>query len=224
MIANRFNPLGKAFSKTADAYIQDGLILHWDGIENVGYGTHDSASTVWRDLVGGVELTLNGGATWSKNALVLDSTGFAQNLEATGYTDSLYSLEVVIRCTGNNYYRQIVANIGTRFMFGFFDSSLFYVGRNTLKYRRFPITQELHEGTNTFGKALSPYAAFLNGETRIGNDGDWWTPSVDGITLGASNAGNYGKFIGEIMAVRGYNRNLTEEEFKFNADIDKERF
>lgn len=42
---------------TAADYVQDGLIAHWDGIENVGYGLHDDNPTYWVDLTGG-------GADW----------------------------------------------------------------------------------------------------------------------------------------------------------------
>ena len=39
-------------SYTAADYVQDGLVGLWDGIENVGIGTHDSSSETWVDLTG----------------------------------------------------------------------------------------------------------------------------------------------------------------------------
>lgn len=53
-------------------YVQDGLIAHWDAIENVGYGLHDSSSTVWIDLVGYRHATLAPFAYFSDNALCCD--------------------------------------------------------------------------------------------------------------------------------------------------------
>ena len=36
---------------SAAHYVQDGLVLHFDGIENAGLGKpHDSSATVWKDL------------------------------------------------------------------------------------------------------------------------------------------------------------------------------
>lgn len=35
---------------TARSYVQDGLIAMWDGIENAGWGVHDSSATVWHNL------------------------------------------------------------------------------------------------------------------------------------------------------------------------------
>lgn len=33
-------------------YVQDGLIAHWDAIDNVGTGVHDPSATTWKDLAG----------------------------------------------------------------------------------------------------------------------------------------------------------------------------
>ena len=43
---------------TARDYVQDGLVAMWDGIDNAGWGVHDPSATVWKDLVGGNDLTL----------------------------------------------------------------------------------------------------------------------------------------------------------------------
>ena len=50
------------------AYIQDGLVVQYDGIENAGPGAHDPAATVWVDLTGnGHDLVLNAGDTVGAN-------------------------------------------------------------------------------------------------------------------------------------------------------------
>ena len=49
---------------TAKDYVQDGLIAMWDGIENAGWGVHDPNATVWKDLVGGYDLTVPPSLTW----------------------------------------------------------------------------------------------------------------------------------------------------------------
>lgn len=56
---------------TARDYVQDGLLLHLDAIDNVGYGQHDANATAWIDLVGGVSLTIPSGSVWSDNSLTL---------------------------------------------------------------------------------------------------------------------------------------------------------
>ena len=42
-------------------YVQDGLVAHWDGVENAGAGApHDASASTWKDLVGGKEFSLTG--------------------------------------------------------------------------------------------------------------------------------------------------------------------
>ena len=43
---------------TAKSYIQNGLVAHWDGIENAGYGLHDDTTNVWTDLKGFCDLAV----------------------------------------------------------------------------------------------------------------------------------------------------------------------
>lgn len=50
---------------TAKDYIQNGLVAMWDGIENVGWGQHDSNATVWKDLVGESDGTLSNDVSWA---------------------------------------------------------------------------------------------------------------------------------------------------------------
>ena len=53
LIGGRSNLLmsGQDTMPTAADYVQNGLIAMWDGIENAGYGLHDSEATVWKNLV-----------------------------------------------------------------------------------------------------------------------------------------------------------------------------
>lgn len=61
--------IGKRFAfggakPTARDYVQDGLVAMWDGIENAGWGVHDSDITIWKDLIGGM-----GDATIGRNLI-----------------------------------------------------------------------------------------------------------------------------------------------------------
>ena len=57
---------------TSKSYIQDGLLLHWDGIENVGRGQpHDSSATTWTDLSGsGLNMTIPPSSAFVESGLV----------------------------------------------------------------------------------------------------------------------------------------------------------
>ena len=56
---------------SSKSYIQDGLLVHWDGIENVGSGlAHDSGATVWKDLSGnGLDMTIPQGSSFGDGYL-----------------------------------------------------------------------------------------------------------------------------------------------------------
>ena len=66
---------------TAKDYVQDGLIAMWDGIENAGWGVHDPNATVWKDLVGGYDLTVPPSLAWMDSCLSFDGQYSAYNLE-----------------------------------------------------------------------------------------------------------------------------------------------
>ena len=57
---------------TSKSYIQDGLLLQWDGIENVGRGQpHDSSATTWTDLSGsGLNMMIPVDSEFNDNGLV----------------------------------------------------------------------------------------------------------------------------------------------------------
>ena len=54
---------------TAKDYFEDAPTAAWDGIENVGWGVHDANATVWKDLFGGFDLTVNLNAFFSQYGL-----------------------------------------------------------------------------------------------------------------------------------------------------------
>lgn len=67
--------------KTAKDYVQDGLVAMWDGIENAGWGVHDTNATVWKDLVGGYDLTVPPSLVWMDSGLSFDGKYSAYNLD-----------------------------------------------------------------------------------------------------------------------------------------------
>ena len=53
---------------TSRSYVQHGLVAQYDGIDNAGYGTHDSSATTWADLTGhGNDGTCASQLSWSAN-------------------------------------------------------------------------------------------------------------------------------------------------------------
>ena len=59
-------------------YVQDGLVAHFDAIDNEGTGTHNPSAAVWRDLKGSATITPQSGASWAGR--YFDSTKNAQTI------------------------------------------------------------------------------------------------------------------------------------------------
>ena len=72
----------------ATAYIQDGLVVQYDGIENAGAGLHGDAITAWKDLTGnGHDLALNDGDTVGADCVnLVRGTRTATNDVFSAYT------------------------------------------------------------------------------------------------------------------------------------------
>ncbi len=63
------------WKKAYDDYIEDGMILHFDGINNAGLGdnNHDSSSTIWKNLCDDVnDGVLKNNPLWGENCLLFD--------------------------------------------------------------------------------------------------------------------------------------------------------
>ena len=53
------------------SYVQDGLIMHFDGINNTGNG-HSNTATTWKDLSGKTNNGTLNGCKWGENCLEFD--------------------------------------------------------------------------------------------------------------------------------------------------------
>lgn len=95
-----------AFAAAADTepasdYVQDGLVCHFDGIENVGYGlAHADATNRWVDLTGnGYDWSLDlAKCSWTEKGLYLKGSGKAGWMDSkTGddFTDNVTTVEFV---------------------------------------------------------------------------------------------------------------------------------
>lgn len=79
-------------------YVQRGLVAHWDAVDNVGTGTHDPSTTVWRDLSGhGLDWQLReGNYAWSERGFEMLGKGVAADgLTKTNLFNRLTTVEFV---------------------------------------------------------------------------------------------------------------------------------
>ena len=65
-------PLSVLAGTLSKGYVTDGLVVHWDAIDNAGTGVHDPNATTWKNLgTGGsaYDLTIHHGVWADGNSL-----------------------------------------------------------------------------------------------------------------------------------------------------------
>lgn len=222
MLAARAGAWAKS-GYTAKDYVQDGLIAMWDGIENAGWGVHDSSSTIWKDLVGDHDLVLQNAAHFDENSLV---SADRDNLTALSSAKLPYaSIDVCafydvarnssgLVCFGNS--------VDDRRMLSITLSSIQTYNGNHMLRLTTPVDQKctwagVHDGDR--------HDAYIRGALASGtkSTNNW---SVRNGTFGLSGSSNYSdwNFVGKYYSVRLYSRALTAEEIAHNYEIDKARF
>lgn len=88
------------WKKLYDDYIEDGMILHFDGINNVGSGdnNHNSSSNQWKNLSDtNNNGTLNGNPVWGENCLIFDGINDWVSIGEINYPD--ITIEAVVENT-----------------------------------------------------------------------------------------------------------------------------
>lgn len=227
----------ESWNPTAADYVQDGLVAMWDGIENVGWGVHDSNSLVWKDLVGGYDASAVGTPDWGDDCTILyggsDYWAIPTTIASIAAADNL-TAEVCFSANGpiDNYGLIGIGRDNSRVLW-VFVSSVFYSHAAIIWQHRgsSAIRAWYNEGalgSNTYTTSLTVFNsvcnAWLDGNERF------LTPDVKSGSASSVQNGYIGRIwafrtlSGKIFSVRLYNRTLTASEIEHNTAIDKERF
>ena len=93
--------LASVMCRAYAAYVTEGLVLHYDAIDNVGTGVHDPAATSWRELTGkGGEFALPAGAVWTDDAISFPYVSQTLSVLGEDFTDASqqdFTFEFVVR-------------------------------------------------------------------------------------------------------------------------------
>ena len=226
--------MAHATTYTSASYVQDGLIAQWDGIDNVGTGTHDPNATVWKDLAGHNDLTLTNSAAWRRGicfSMNTRSDGLAAAYGAEAAT-TYKTIEILFKKT--SWGSRILFWGGTKSRYVVFDNK----DQNPFHWVYFDGDKRtLYAKTRCYEpNALVATYDDNNAVTQIYSDGapkvtstliNTWSPGDNCVTLGwrsvTTAAKDYG-WDGEVYTIRLYNRALTPEEVARNHAIDVKRF
>ena len=232
------------------AYIQDGLVVQYDGIENAGTGAHDPAATVWVDLTGnGHDLVLNAGDTVGTDCVnIIRGSRTASNAIFTAY--SPITIEFNARPTamdkaGN--WASAIANIpyiGALGWAAHSNSKALFVKRPRSEADENDYYRSYNSGYSSLANLIAAavyqtYAAcpglgtkseaasraYINGAAVAATSGLNWesTDNPRAVTNLALVVGG-AKTTSDVRSIRIYNRELTAAEIAINNAVDKVRF
>ena len=220
---------------SAANYAQDGLVGHWDGIENAGVGLHDATTNYWTDLTGqsGDFAVVSSVASFTADGLKKNVAGFmATNVTTTARSD-VRTIEVVVsgaptsgwvnaffitrnqtvtfnnaRTGGNRDYFFDADNFGWRTPQKPMQETIAVIYESSSKAQKFRQNGAPPNGsktTNNWGSPNGSSAMHIGGRTGQGGN--------DYQTYGYT-----------IHAIRLYDRVLSDDEVKRHATIDQIRF
>ena len=211
---------------TSASYVQDGLVVQLDAIDNTGTGSHNASATVWSAVKGGVSVTLQGGAAWTGR--YLDTTPTYHTISGMpGYRRDSLTIETAINIISNGVlpgktdgYPRIFAH-GDNCTIHFSKSGTnaqFYMNQHD---KRPSVT--FRTGTVAAYSGSERYAIAVD---AVQKDSSTY-PAHTNLQKDAANwnlNGYSGYLHGHYYAFRYYDRMLSMEELKQNATIDKLRF
>ena len=224
--------VGWAFTASADipasAYVQTGLVAHWDGIDNVGTGKHDSEAMVWKDLAGKRDLAVRSGyGNFTGNALKCLYKGYAAG-PAEACTD-YKTLEIVLdRYATGDKTRSLPFWSGSSTRYFYFEpwssiNNAFNAGKSAPYNTRFVSPNETATCVVTYPDE-GGVAAYTQAEPMSTSGTGSRCGSGDKLTLGGAYAYNESFYNGCIYAVRLYDRVLSAAEMATNSALDHVRF
>ena len=220
----------------ADAYVQHGLMNHWDGFDNVGTGAFDIGAKVWKDLKGGLDFALNDHAQWGEGFIETDGYSGIAN----GKTGQYLTLEIRHRSTKRRHGMPFLSGYGWNRVVWYGDQSDLWFHHKSNEVRNYltgftvPDTTDLNIAV-VYGAASdagdSPMLFYRNGaritsgikNDKIQSTAFDWVTSFTNAKIGGDSETMY-SYEGRISSIRLYSCPLTPQEIAYNAAVDKVRY
>ena len=212
---------------SAKSYVQDGLVAMWDGIENAGWGHHDANATVWKDLIGELDLTFSLDCVIEQDGVLFGAskgTAIVQNKNI-----SPYDVEFVLQRTETSRPYSVFWYDSTDYSLGY-SSATYAIGFKNLSFgQQGGYFLSPGNGGELFAihyhKYPFPRTAYVNGSSATSSSAsEAWSAFGTAVCIGGRAPGNTNNFVGRIKSVRVYSRALTAAEIAANYAVDKARF
>ena len=225
---------------TTTSYVQDGLLAHWDGIDNAGIGVHDSSSTTWKNLApnrltlaeDGLDLTLGSTGSWGDTYLYCDGMSNNSRPAASGTTNFTFNaFETVYENKSTSGGSAILFSAGK---LGSSSSDMRYccIGNGYVAWTDSnndaskAFDGQHVTGMNSLSWSYSGYA-YANGASiaiESGWSAGWGLGNETKVLVGCRNEDNAYPFKGNVYAIRAYSGKLSAQQVAFNYKVDEVRF
>lgn len=199
-------------------YTKNGLVLQLDGIDK---GTSDT--TKWVDLIGGIEFTeVNGVSMHNGNHLTFFGTTYGQQMlvgdKVVDFPASTHTVEAVMICR----------TAGWQGIFGSGSNGKVMLYQRTgiglaMAGTKIGVTERLPLNIPNI-VSLTSERYMYNGEVFEYPSSGALTRNYVYPTIGSLETFQDYGFLGDLFAIRIYNRHLTTEEMLHNQKVDNERF
>ena len=213
---------------TSKSYVQDGLVAHWDAIENAGYGQHDSTTNVWTDLRGYSDLTIvNNASSWTDDAFVPPQASYGAAARDEAYKIKVTNYRTIDVCVTRKAASDVLAILGQNARTISWQSKGF-ICRNTTTMTchadlvaNTPYTICAAYASGSFSSVLANYldgvaveetnethtALSVGDKFQIGRDVNaWWSSKAP------------------VHSVRLYSKVLEPWEIQVNSNVDQIRY
>ena len=232
-----------AAEKGAKAYVLDGLVAHWDGIENVAYGEarNSTAKQPWKDLTGNRADIDTANCHWSKSDQALYINGYWNMKKMAVFDGTLpaaHTVEICLRATssaGTGYiayglpffiisHNANSGNLGLEFarpcFLGYgYSASTTYGGNYRFSPQRGVTYTVSHSGNLS-----DMFSCYISGAlTKRNSPAALSTGSAEACLASNDSNANQG-IAGYYYSIRIYNRVLSDEEIYWNSVVDNSRF
>jgi len=217
------------------------LLSQYDAIDNDGKGQHSASPTVWKDLVGGRDLTFRGSPSFGENAVSINAEEqYFYNTACNDFVDAInggaFTLEMHYTPTDKKNGRQPFS-IGSSYstqqrFFMIYTYNNFYDG---LMFRRRGWEGYSNTGWDINVGTQHTLTIVVNGNTAYYyRDGILEQTQVSANDTAANNtftvgfdknhvSGRYTQLM-DVRSVRAYSKALTQEEILANKNVDDLRY
>lgn len=221
MLINLRNAL-MAGKRWKNPYVTDGLVAMYDAEWNVGGGVHDASATVWKDLAGACDLSVDlTQAEWNDKNLKVTGTTCTN---ATGVS-SIMAIEYVCRDGASVHYAN---NEGPYFIIGKMRGpSCIWYGHISSGGARDSTNLSSNAASVPGKNVLCTRAATFSDPAYFycnGKPVPVYRPPTEITSFSGSKADARRSSAFYVYCIRAYSRIPSDSEFASNYAIDKARF